>query len=106
MTAPGDPTAELAHNLLRAGRQDLVAGNVSGELVILSLRDGVYYGLDRVASRIWRLLEEPAPVRSVCSRLLEEYAEVDAAECEADVLALLEQLLTWSLIEQVQPEAA
>ena len=36
------------------------------EVVLLNLRDGVYYGLDGVGARVWTLVQEP---RTVAARL-------------------------------------
>jgi hypothetical protein len=78
--------------------RDQVAADVGGEAVILSLRNGVYYGLDPVGARIWSLIEEPRSVREIRDALLEEY-DVDSEQCEASVVRLLEELASNDLIE-------
>ena len=39
--------------------------DVSGEVVLLNLQSGVYYGLDPVGSRMWQLLMEQRPLDDV-----------------------------------------
>lgn len=78
-------TSELAHRKL------------AEEVVILNLASGRYYGLAEVAARIWELIQTPCSIQQVCDTLVTEY-EVDPAECERDLLALLEQLLQEQLI--------
>jgi hypothetical protein len=68
------------------------------EAAILHMRSGVYYGLDPVGARIWKLLEQPKSVEDLRTAILDEY-EVDSAKCESDLLTLLEKLRTEGLIE-------
>jgi hypothetical protein len=72
--------------------------DLSGEVVILNLKDGVYYGLNAVGARIWKLLEEPRSVGQIRDVLLCEY-DVDPAACEKQVASLLDDLARHGLIE-------
>jgi hypothetical protein len=71
--------------------EDVVCREVDGELVILNLETGIYYGLDPVGTRIWQLMKEHGSLQLVFERLLEEY-DVSAEVLEADLLQLTEQL--------------
>lgn len=75
-----------------------VSSKLGDEVVILNLRNGVYYGLDPIGTRIWELIQEPRSVRQVCEVLLEEY-EVTFEQCAEDVLALMRDLQAQGLIE-------
>lgn len=77
---------------------DQVSCDLDGEAAILDLQNGIYYGLDPVGARIWELIQSPTEVSSVVSQLLDEY-DVEAAQCEGDTLALLNQLHERNLIE-------
>jgi len=68
------------------------------ESAILNLKNSMYYGLDPVGARVWSLLQQPRSVGEVRDALLSEY-EVEAGRCEADLLALLEKMLSEGLIE-------
>jgi hypothetical protein len=70
---------------------EMVSGNMDGEVVMLSLQRGEYFGLDKVGSRIWELIEQPIIVSRIKILLLEEY-EVDELTCEKDLLEFLEDL--------------
>jgi hypothetical protein len=78
--------------------QDQVSCDLSGESAILNLKAGVYYGLNEVGSRIWKLIQEPKRVGELRDAILEEY-EVEPRRCEADIIALLRDLLENGLIE-------
>ena len=56
--------------------QDQVSCDLSGESAILNLKAGVYYGLNEVGTRIWKLIQEPRRVGDLRDTILEEY-EVD-----------------------------
>ncbi|MGI8704725.1 MAG: PqqD family peptide modification chaperone [Sphingomicrobium sp.] len=77
---------------------DQITSQLGDESVILSLNDGMYYGLDSIGTRIWRLLDRPHRVREVCEVIQGEY-DVGPAECEQAVLALLRDLIARDLIE-------
>jgi hypothetical protein len=83
--------------------RDQVSVDVEGEAVILSLADGVYYGLDAVGARVWTLLEEPRTVGELRDAVVAEW-EVDAPTAERDLLALLDALADRGLLE-VRPAA-
>jgi hypothetical protein len=81
-----------------------VAPDQTGDVVILALKDGVYFEMNEVGGRIWNLLQQPQALKSVLTTLLEEY-EVNPARCEADLLSLAERLLERGLVE-LRNEAA
>lgn len=75
-----------------------LSSDVDGSVVILNLKDGVYYELKEVGARIWNLIQQPYSIQSIKNRLIEEY-EVDAEQCEVDLLALAEHLARLGLIQ-------
>ena len=52
---------------------DVLATHFADEAVILDLRDGVYYGLDAVGARIWRLLERPISIHDLREAIVSEF---------------------------------
>jgi Coenzyme PQQ synthesis protein D (PqqD) len=77
-------------------------GQVSCDLVdeaaILDLKSGVYFALNAVGARIWKLIQEPKTVNEVRDALLEEY-DVDLERCEQELVVLLQGLVAHGLIE-------
>ena len=67
------------------------------ESVLLDLASEQYFGLDAVGTRVWQLLETDSDVQAAHAALVSEY-DVDAAQLEADLLALLGQLADAGLI--------
>ena len=84
---------------------DQVSSDLAGEIVMLNLKNGTYYGLDDVGARIWGLIQEPRPVAAVRDAILGEY-EVEPERCERDLLALLRELQDSGLIEVKDAAAA
>jgi hypothetical protein len=103
---PRERESGLGPESIVTADQALVACEIQGEVVILSMRDGAYYGLDPVASRVWQLLQTPHSVRAICEQLLVEYDGVTREECTADVLAVLGRLVEWRLVSADAHDAA
>jgi len=77
---------------------DQVASDLGEEVVILNLKDGIYYGLDAVGASVWGMLQEARQVGSILDALLAEY-DVEPTRCEQDLLDLLASLKAAALIE-------
>jgi hypothetical protein len=82
---------------------EMVSGNMDGEIVMLSLQRGEYFGLDKVGSRIWELIEHSTIVGNIKQALLEEY-EVDELTCEKDLIEFLEDLGNKGLLIASTPQ--
>jgi len=72
--------------------------DLQGELVLLNLTTGVYFGLDQVGTRIWHLLQEHRHLQSVLDRMVQEY-EVAEARCREDLLKFVALGLEKGLFE-------
>lgn len=81
-----------------AAAKEQVSSDLAGEAVILSLKSGIYYGLNEVGARIWNLIQKPRTVNEIREAILAEY-EVEPEQCDRELVALLQQLETEGLIE-------
>lgn len=79
-------------------KSELISSDIDGEIVMMDIEEGSYYGLNNVASRIWQLVEKEITVSNVCDALLHEY-DVDKKECEKEVIKYLETLVDKKLID-------
>ena len=77
--------------------RDLLATELDGELALLSIEQGNYYGLKGTARRIWDLTETPCSVGDLCTRLATEY-NAPSGRLEADVMAFLSELAAETLV--------
>ena len=71
--------------------------DVEGEGVLLDLRSGTYFGLDRVGCRIWQLLQASPELRAVHEQMLRDY-DVSPEQLEADLLRLVDELAEAGLV--------
>jgi len=83
---------------------DQVSADLSGETIILGMREGAYFGVSAAGSRIWSLLQQPRRLRDVVSVLTAEY-EVDADQCTSELLAFVDDLLSRGLVSRDGPTA-
>ena len=79
---------------------ELVASEIDGETVMMSIDNGEYFGLDTVGSRIWEIIKEPIKVEQLIDILLEEF-EVSREQCELDTIDFLNQLFDKKLVLKI-----
>lgn len=81
--------------------EDVIGRKVAGEMVLLDLASGQYFGLDPVGSRVWeRLSEGPASVAALCDVIEAEF-DAPRDRIESDLIALVTQLADQRLIARV-----
>ncbi len=89
---------KLTDDTFVTAAENQVSGNlIDGEVAILNLKDGVYYGLNSVGGRIWSLIQEGKTVKAVIETLVDEF-DVDADVCRSEVMALLNALAEHNLV--------
>ena len=74
-----------------------LSSNLNGESVILSLKNGKYYGFNSVAATIWAALQIPATIAEIEASVMQEY-EVDATVCRQKVSSFLKEMTKEGLI--------
>lgn len=70
---------------------------LNGEAVVLSLKNGKYYGLNPVASRIWELIQNPLSTEEIQQAILLEY-DVESEMCAQEISIFLKQMAAEELI--------
>lgn len=66
--------------------------------MLMSIARGRYVGLDDIGSDIWRRLQEPQMVGSLCASLAQDY-DADPEIIEREVIELLGKLQEHGLVE-------
>jgi hypothetical protein len=85
------------HSIVSAAPEQ-VSCPLGDEAAILNLNNTVYYGLNAVGARVWNLLQQPRSIGELRDVILDEY-EVESAQCERDLLTLLEKMRSEGLIQ-------
>jgi hypothetical protein len=75
---------------------DHVSCELSGELVVLNLATGIYYGLNSTGYETWKLLCEQRSVQEVVDALYRKYGET--ADHDESVLEFVRKLLKAGLV--------
>ena len=83
--------------------KDVLSQEIKGETVLLDLASERYFGLDAVGTRLWQLLNERYSRDQLITAMLEEF-EVEREQLEADIDALLEELISAGLISEEHSE--
>lgn len=74
-----------------------IARTVGDETVILDLERGLYFGLDQIGARVWKLIGEGKALSEICAAMLEEY-DVSQDQLERDIIVLVRSLSEHGLI--------
>ncbi len=77
--------------------ESIPTGVIDGEMVALDLQKGDCFGMDKIGTRIWVLIESPTPVSTIIDQLASEH-EVDRATCSTDVIAFVADLARSGLV--------
>jgi hypothetical protein len=75
-----------------------VSAETGEEIILLHLGKGLYFGLQNVGTRIWKLLQKPIKVREIEAVLLAEY-DVEPETCRSEVRSLVAELVDRELVE-------
>lgn len=97
-------TSPLGMDCMLVRDESLPAAEIDGDLVLLSLRAGCYFELDRVALEIWNVLASPCRAGQLVDDLLQHY-DVDSETLHRNVILFLRLLLREKLIRPVDPKA-
>ena len=79
----------------------VVYAELDDEAVLLNVDTGIYFGLNGIATDIWRSLEQGASLNEIVELLLNEY-EVEPAQLHADVSDFLTALAARGLLRAAE----
>ncbi len=79
-------------------RGELLEAQLDGETVGLNVEQGICYGFNATASRIWSLIVRPMRFTELRDTLLREY-QVEPEQCERELMAVLRELEQDGLVE-------
>jgi hypothetical protein len=85
--------------------EGVVFRELEGEAVLLNLDSGMYFGLDRIGTRIWQLVEQHGRIDRIIAALVDDY-DVDARVLREDVARLLGVLVEKGLVIEGNDAAA
>jgi hypothetical protein len=86
-----DTAVHIADSTVISRSPAVLTAEVDGEVVMMSIEQGQYFGLDDIGSDIWKRLDPPCAFADLIDRLAADY-DTDRASIAADVRALLETM--------------
>lgn len=78
----------------------MIATDMDGDTVMMSIERGDYYGIGGVGSRVWELLTQPVTVAQLVQTICAEF-DVDEPTCQADMDKFVQALLQKGLVSLV-----
>lgn len=89
---------EIALQSVIIRKKEIVAADMDGEMVLMSIENGKYYNLGKTGGVIWGLLEKAMSVDVIVEVLMERY-DVTRQQCEEDVQSFLSDINKEGLLE-------
>jgi hypothetical protein len=86
-----EAASRIADSTIISRSPSVLTAEVGGEVVMMSIEQGHYFGLDDIGSDIWKRLDPPCAFADLVDRLAADY-DADRASIAADVRALLESM--------------
>jgi hypothetical protein len=90
----------LTDDVRLARAEGLVASEVNGETVVLSIESGHFYHLNATGSRIWSHVDAPMTFGDLCAAMRAQFA-VEADQCRRDVTEFVDKMIAQGLLERV-----
>ncbi len=81
----------IAEKTLISRNPSVLVAEVDGEIVMMSIEKGRYFGLDDIGSDIWKRIEQPCSFAALVDALAADY-DAEHATIKADVTALLTRM--------------
>lgn len=88
---------EIGPDTVIQRNKDIPFNQIDGEVVMLSVENGEYYGMNKIGSRIWKMVEEPISIKELIKRLIVEY-KVSEDQCKKDTLDFISTILKKNII--------
>lgn len=80
-------------------KETIIAREIGGEMVLLDLEAGTYFGLNPVGARIWTALGEAPQTQTALTALIAEEFDAEGVVIAEDVAALVADLQANGLVE-------
>lgn len=80
-------------------RDAVIANDVSDdETVMLDIDRGLYFGVKEVGRAIWKELEDPSTLDSICAELMRHY-DIDEETCRREATQFVTYLVERKLVD-------
>jgi hypothetical protein len=91
------PSVNITDATVISRSPSVLTAEVDGEIVMMSIEQGRYFGLDDIGSDIWKRIEPPCSFAALIDGLTSDY-EADRAAIAADVHKLLGEMVEQDVV--------
>jgi len=91
---PADAIADAA---IVSRSPSILTAEVDGEIVMMSIEQGRYFGLDHIGSDIWKRIEPPCTFATLIDGLAADY-EADRTTIVTEVQSLLDHMAKHDIV--------
>lgn len=95
-----EKTGQIGDATMISRSPSVVTAEVDGEIVMMSIEQGRYFGLDDIGSDIWKRIEPPCSFATLVDGLAAAY-EADRATIATDVQNLLGRMVEQDVVRLV-----
>ena len=88
---------KLTEKTIIQRKTDILASDIDGEKVMMSIQQGEYFGLGKTGSFIWDHIEQPIAIKDLVDLITEKY-DVNKEQCLNDIMPFLNDLAEKQLI--------
>ncbi len=78
--------------------EDYIGSSIGDEIVLMSLKQGSYFSLDKIGSIIWDKIKNEIEIQILCDYLV-SISNANIEQCQKDVIEFLENLYTNKMIQ-------
>lgn len=87
----------LEDNTILIRNNEILATEMEGETVMMSVENGEYYSLSPIGTRIWEILKNKMNFKQLVEKLMQEY-DVDYNTCKEDTAEFVNELIKKKLV--------
>jgi Coenzyme PQQ synthesis protein D (PqqD) len=88
----------LNRNCIVQRNSEVISAQAGRDLVMVSIENGLYYGVSDVAREIWEAIESPKMISDLIDNLVAAY-NIDPSLCEKQTLLFLNDLHAEHLLQ-------
>jgi hypothetical protein len=94
---PAVASQKIVDDTMISRSPSVLVAEVSGEIVMMSIEKGHYFGLDAIGSDIWKRIEPPCTFAALIDVLALAY-DADRTTIAADVRVLLDRMAAQDVV--------
>ena len=76
---------------------EILTSKVGNEIVMMSIKESKYFGLNKTGSMIWNILESPMTLQDICQRMSNDF-KISYKKCLDETQPFIDEMLKEKVI--------